>query len=153
MAPWVYAKAAKASRFHLQVKTERVDSEGLVLARVVRIFRGQEAIRIGEAIEFGVPVRERDDGPPGSHYLVYSRLLQAKYLEVFLNGEPPKFGNLGFLMPVIIAAQSAKPVTNLPEGDLGADPLAADREPSVPDTVKNLPPLPRRRRWWQFWKR
>ena len=113
MAPWVYANAAKACRFHLQVAKEQVGLDGRVLARVVRVFRGQEAIQIDDVIEFDVPVQEEDDGPPGSHYLVYSRLLAANYLELFLDGEPPRFGSVGFLLPRIIDAPSENPVMKL----------------------------------------
>jgi hypothetical protein len=125
-----------------------------VVARVVRVFRGHGGIRTGESVWFDVRVGE-GPGRPGSHQMVFSELLQARYLEVFLDGEPPNCGEVGFLLPVLIATPSAEPVVKIkpPPADFGADEASDDCEPRAGDTWVNLPPPPPRRRWWQFWKK
>src|SRR4051812_15737482 len=70
-----------------EVIDEAVGFKAHVVARVVRVFRGHERIRVGDSVEFDVDAALQDRCPPGSYEMVYPELLRAKFLEVFLDGE------------------------------------------------------------------
>jgi len=98
LPPQEYEKARKKARYHLQVSVEYVPDnvkmpcENLSIeGKIVCIFRGRRSMRIGDSVQFDVAVQ----GEPyiimssGILWLNYSNLLQANYMEVFLNGKPP----------------------------------------------------------------
>jgi hypothetical protein len=98
LPPHEYEKARRNARFHLQVVIEEVPShvktpceQLLITGKVVRIFRGRHNLRQGDFVKFNIAVQ----GEPyvamcsGIFWLNYSNLLQAKYMEVYLNGNPP----------------------------------------------------------------
>jgi hypothetical protein len=89
------------ARFHLQVEVLSVQERVPLLdckpfnvsvkARVVRILRGDESLRVGDAVMFTLTVAQ--EGKSGNSIVPksirYSKLLEAGFLEVFLNGQPP----------------------------------------------------------------
>jgi hypothetical protein len=128
LAPWVYEKARKAARFHLQVEVVEVAPRrpAHVAARVVRVFRGHERIRVGERVEFDVPVAAAGTTPePGEQQMPLGELAGAKFLEVFLDGELPHCDPVGILLPVVLAAPTGEPVVR-------AMPSAAASTPGSP---------------------
>ena len=76
-----------------QPVTPTVDtpSEISVRAKVVQVFRARKPIDPGDAIKFGVAVsRPSDDIPAGGTLWVdYDSLASHRFMEVFLNGDPP----------------------------------------------------------------
>ena len=95
MPPFRYVKARFLARFHVQVELEGVpDTPGKrgVSARVVRVFRGAE-LRIGDTVNFEIwcarKQREMEDVPIGVGYVDFDALQHARYIEVYLDGEPP----------------------------------------------------------------
>jgi hypothetical protein len=84
------------ARFHVQVELTSVPSDFQTPAaipvegRVVRIFRGDSGLAIGDKLAFGINVCRRGDAIPiGSSYMSYENFLSGRYMEVFLNGFPP----------------------------------------------------------------
>jgi hypothetical protein len=125
MSPEVYERARRAARFHLQVEVTQVAgrenaSPGApswpahVAAQVVRVFRGQESIHVGDSVEFDVWV-DADNIPPrvGTPHLSASALSGARYLEVFLGGDPPHCQAGNMLVPVVLSAPSDTPVVRV----------------------------------------
>lgn len=130
MPPWEYEKVKREARFHLQVAIEAVErpvqtpAQVRVVARVVRAFRGELAIVLGQSVDFYVDVMKKgDEGPPDGDgpWIDYDELSKATHMEVFLNGEPPTC-HVPFSQCVIIESPSADPYIGLvPDGE---NPLA-----------------------------
>jgi hypothetical protein len=82
--------------YHVQMELEKVPNKpgkGQVSGRVVRIFRGTPRLRLGDTVEFEVwaarKQHELQDVLIGVAYLEFDALRHARYVEVFLDGEPP----------------------------------------------------------------
>lgn len=62
-----------------------------IKGRVVRIFKGDSRLKIGDRVEFSVAVIvDPECLVDGGLALPYDELLRARYLEVCLNGVPPR---------------------------------------------------------------
>jgi hypothetical protein len=91
-------KALEEATYHVQVELTDVPKdvgqsrgELEVKGRVVRIFKGDSKLRTGDLIEFAVGVLiEEGHMPPGRAVFRHSSLLTARYMEVCLDGDPPK---------------------------------------------------------------
>ena len=92
-----YRQARHDAAFHVQVELTEVPStadtpgEISVCAKVVQIFRARKPLHPGDALKFGVAVnRPGDDIPVGGTFWVdYDSLASHRFMEVFLNGDPP----------------------------------------------------------------
>jgi hypothetical protein len=94
-------KHRNKARFHLQVEVlsvQDVDAKQPLVpfnvsikARVVGIFRGDGSLRHGDLVNFNVTAIQPDESPDSivPKTIKYSSLLEAQYMEVFLNGQPP----------------------------------------------------------------
>ena len=85
-----------SARFHVQIELTRAPSgfqtpaAVYVDGRVVRLFRGDSSLSIGDKLTFEVNVCRRGDRLPlGPSFMLYDTFLAARYLEAFLNGSPP----------------------------------------------------------------
>jgi hypothetical protein len=93
-----YLVARHEARFHVQVQLDEVAGVGQtpcrtpVEATVVRVFRDSGELNPGDKITFGVNVTRPGDRIPASGIIWTSieKLQYARFLEVFLNGDPPK---------------------------------------------------------------
>jgi hypothetical protein len=94
MPPWVYQQARDTAMFHIQVKVvhvtgpTRTPGECSVTGEVVQIFRSTPGtLQQGATLNFTVSCSKH--GEPviigGTMWTDYDSLMQAKYLEVFLN--------------------------------------------------------------------
>jgi hypothetical protein len=96
--PYICHLAARLhARFHVQVELIRSGAAPQTpaaiptKARVVRVFRGNGAINVGDEIMFSVHVAGRNGEVWEDFcFLPYETYIQATYMEVFLNGEPPR---------------------------------------------------------------
>jgi hypothetical protein len=99
--PWQYEQARHEARFHLQVAVRAVEpnvrtpGDAAVETEVVRVFRGGDAIGVGDTVRFVVSVlspRNMWDEVPvgGTIWTDYAALTRASHIEVFLNGDPPE---------------------------------------------------------------
>lgn len=139
LPPHVYQEARNNARFHAQVEIRSVPENAptpcsvRVEARVVRVFRGGRSLRAGDPVTFSVDVMRAGDPLPagGTLWMEYSRLLDAKYLEVFLDGEPPHCAAPRWQYQRI-EAPTDNPVLI-----------------STPQTGEAHSPA---RAWWEFWK-
>jgi hypothetical protein len=102
------------SRFHVQVELTRVPGDVRTPATIsvdgciVRIFRGDSSLSIGDRLTFRVSIcRSGDRIPPGNTYQLYDEFLRAQYVEAFLNGTPPHYGLAVECM--ILSAPTQKP--------------------------------------------
>jgi hypothetical protein len=89
------------TRFHLQVEVLSVQDVGVkqhlvpfkvsIKARVVGIFRSDKSLRLGDLVNFNVIAIQPDECPDSivPKTIKYSKLLEAQYMEIFLNGQPP----------------------------------------------------------------
>ena len=95
MPPWVYQEARDTAMFHIQVKVLKVAGPSQtpgncsVTGEVVRIFRDTPGtLKSGTPLTFSVSCSKPGDPVTigGTLWTDYDRLMQAEYLEVFLNG-------------------------------------------------------------------
>jgi hypothetical protein len=84
------------ARFHVQVELTGVPTDFQtpaqisVEARVVRIFRGDSILKIGDELTFDISVCRRGDKIPcGPSFMLYEKFVSGRYMEIFLNGFPP----------------------------------------------------------------
>jgi hypothetical protein len=96
--PYVGHLAARLkARFHVQVEFSHMSvnlstpATVPIKGRVVRVFRRWGTLRVGDEVMFSVHVcRSGDDIWPGPDFMLYEDFIQTNYLEVYLNGNPPK---------------------------------------------------------------
>lgn len=94
-------KHRNKARFHLKVEVLSVQDVGekqplvpfnvSIKARVVGIFRGDASLRLGDLVNFNVTAIQPDKSPDSivPKTIKYSRLLEAQYMEIFLDGQFP----------------------------------------------------------------
>lgn len=139
--PWRYEEARRQATFHGQVQilnvemTERTPAHVRVDAEIRRKFRGIASFRVGVVISFNVSVLRGDEPVQiipigGTRWTNYGDLLRAKYLEVFLDGEPPNC-QVALWQSAIIAELTSQPTL---------------------DRGKRVESAPRRMLEW-FWRR
>jgi len=93
-----YSVARHRAQFHLQAQVVSVDTGvrtpgfALVAATVERVFRGGNAIRKGDHVQFKVGVTQPGDEIPagGVIWKSYRGLREAACIEAFLDGTPPE---------------------------------------------------------------
>ena len=62
-----------------------------VAGQVVRVFRSDGSLSLGQDVTFAVNVCQRGDRiVPGPSFLFYDNFIRASHMEVFLEGSPPK---------------------------------------------------------------
>lgn len=91
-----HLRARLKARFHVQVQLEQPGADFEtpavvpVRGRVVRVFRGGRALRVGDEVRFSVTVFRRG-GPvwPGAGFMWYDEFIRTTYMEAYLNGDPP----------------------------------------------------------------
>jgi hypothetical protein len=154
LVPWAYEQARDTAQYHVQVELAGVPADVStpgdvrVHARVLHVFRGRKGLRPGALVMFSISVNREGDAIPcgGAIWTHYEHLLKAKYMEVFLNGEPPEC-TVALWQSAIIDSASAKPAPVkwiVSEWEL-------DRTQVPPMLVPRRPKMPERK-WWQFWK-
>ena len=92
-----YDQARHDAAFHVQVELIKLPTGAdtpctiTVCARVVEVFRALKSINPGDTVRFGVDVNRRDDEIPagGTIWIDYDNLSSARFMEVFLDGDPP----------------------------------------------------------------
>jgi len=100
MPPWVYQRAREEATYHIQVRIlrmagpDKTPGECSVVAEVVRIFRDKSAaLTTGTTLDFTVSCSKAGDRVPigGTLWTDHDRLMQAKFLEVFLNSDGGRY--------------------------------------------------------------
>ena len=92
-----YRQARHEAAFHIQVKLTQVPStadapgEITVSAKVVQIFRARKPLHPGDTVKFSVAVNRPGDEMPasGTLWIDYNNLASHRFMEVFLDGDPP----------------------------------------------------------------
>ena len=92
-----YRHARRDAEFHVQVELTEVPStadtpcEISVCAKVVQIFRARRPLHLGDAVKFSVAVNRPGDEMPagGTLWIDYDNLASHRFMEVFLDGDPP----------------------------------------------------------------
>jgi hypothetical protein len=99
---------------------------------VVEVFRGAARLPVGTALGFTVPAAdEHHPPPPGSRHADIGAARRARYIEAYLDGEPPALHLSGDEFE-FIDVPSAQPV--LP----GSAPRGDDQEAALPRCLRWL---------------
>ena len=92
-----YNLARHEARFHVQIRYDRVHavppgpSFVQLNATVVRVFRGEDALKSGDPVTFRMPITWPGDELPcgGVIWKSYFDVEAGQFAEAFLDGEPP----------------------------------------------------------------
>ncbi len=81
-----------------------------VVASVVRMFRGDGTLAIGDTVTFDLSVLQRMDQMPtsGECWTLADRVSAEKVMEAFLDGDPPEC-ELALWQSLLIDSESAEP--------------------------------------------
>jgi len=96
MAPPTYTEALLRAKYHVQVEIEgrevvdKTPAHASVRCRVHHVFRGDD-LHVGDSVRFPVSVCREDDEIPagGVSWSLLGAFQKARYLEAFLDGNPP----------------------------------------------------------------
>jgi hypothetical protein len=82
--------------FHVQLQLKkplsipRVAGDVQVQGRVVRVFRTDGRLALGDCVGFVVFACNPGDEPTGPAYIYLDDLTKARYMEIYLYGDPPE---------------------------------------------------------------
>ncbi len=110
---------------------------------VVRAFRTDGLLGLGDRVEFPLWVCRRGDEPTGPAFIYDEAFSRAEYMEAYLAGTPPKCQLVAYEF-CVLEAPTDQPV-------LRADELE-EREPA-PVAGRTDANQVSKRRIWQVWKR
>jgi hypothetical protein len=134
--------------FHVQLELEKVRNGEQVSGqkqfrgRVVRVFRTDSRLTIGDDIEFPLWVCQKGDEPTGPAYIYDDDLAGAAFMEAYLYGTPPSCELAAYEFGVISAPTDQPTMSPADLEKL----LDQDREKvATPERVGTA-------KWWQFWR-
>ena len=139
----------RTAPFHVQLELdqvwdpERASGEIPVNGLVVRVFRADGRLDVGDHIEFPLYVCHKGDEPTGPAFIYADALARAVYMEAYLAGTPPKCELVAYEF-CVLDAPSDRPVmtpTKLEETEAGMAALYKADRPML------------KRRNWRFWRR
>jgi hypothetical protein len=142
-------KSRQTAPFHIQLELEKsedfhaVSGDIQVHGRVVRVFRNDSRVAVGDRLGFDLWVCRPGDEPTGPAYIYYDDLKTASYMEAYLYGDPPECKLAAYEFNVI-RTPSDEPTLTPRElealleqfGAAHAVPLRKQKET----------------RWWRFWR-
>lgn len=143
-------KVRLTAPFHVQVELEkwqniqRVAGDIEVRGRVVRVFRTDGRLTVGDPVAFTLWACDAGDEPTGPAYIYFDDLMPASYVEAYLYGDPPKC-DLGAYEFSVIPAPSDEPTLTPRELEGLLAQLVNPRV--VAQTVLKATD------WWRFWRR
>ena len=136
----------RTAPFHLQVQLE-TDSESLrhilVHGHVVRVFRSDGRIVLGDRIAFRLWVCERGKEPTGEAYVYRDEFGRSTHMELYLHGSPPKWEIVGYEFMLLDSPSESPHMTLRDLEESGA---------RLGEAEKNSPQAPKAPKWWQFWR-
>jgi hypothetical protein len=107
-------KWRRTAPFHVQLEVERpqsnkrVTGDTQIQGRIVRIFRTDGRLAVGDRFAFPLWVCRAGDEPTGPAYIYYDDFMEASYIEAYLCGNPPECSLAAYEFGVI-SAPSDKP--------------------------------------------
>jgi hypothetical protein len=130
-----------------------------IKGQVVRVFRGEGLIKLGDSVSFDLWVCVEGDEPTGPAYVYYKNLITASHVEAYLSGTPPKcvLEVYEFTLldgPTLEPKMSVEELVELmqswrEESESTVGPLRSD---GLPESMDSIPEYSsKRKRWWQFW--
>jgi hypothetical protein len=114
-----YRQARHNAEFHLQVELMEIPATATtpcnitVSAKVVQVFRARTSLHRGDTVTFGIAVNRPGDDIPagGAIWIDYDNLASHRFMEVFLDGEPPEC-NVALWQCRLLDAPSQTPQMN-----------------------------------------
>jgi hypothetical protein len=103
--------------FHVQLELEKEPPpleprECNIRGTVVKVFRSDGRLRVGDHVEFKLWICEPRDAPTGPAYTNRSSFMAASYIEAYLTGTPP-LCRLAAYEFALLSAPSDGPVMNV----------------------------------------
>jgi len=139
----------KTAPFHVQFELDKSHGVPSVLGqtrvegRVIRVFRTDGRLAIGDHVAFSIWVCEPGDEPTGPAYIYFSDLNRAEYMETYLHGTLPEYKLAAYEFSVI-KTRSEQPYLTVEELE--------NLLPGHEEAQLNILATPKTRRFWQFWK-
>ena len=117
-----YKEARRNAVYHVQVELigplPMIDTPGKVKvkAQVATVFRGSTSLKVGDQVTFEIAVTRKTDHPDslpygGQIWTDFDKLEAARFMEVFLNGEPPDC-EVALWQSKLINSVTTSPLTN-----------------------------------------
>ena len=133
--------------FHIQLELKKDSGESQVPRGqvrvdgcVVRVFRSDGRLALGDRVGFKLWVCQSGDEPTGPAYVYYEDFIRATHMEAYLHGTPPDY-ELAAYEFAILSAPSDEPTMNVRQLERL---LAGFERPSLR--------TPKPKGWWHFWK-
>ena len=145
-----YLMARHEARFHVRVEVlsvkpvEHTPGPMPLEARVVEVYRTDGTLKVGDRVTFAEYVTRAGDEIPdgGIRWKGHDEVMSARYLEAFLNGEPPAC-EVALSQSVVLSASTGGAQLQ------GWFPVVAVRQRALRACAE---PPASRRRWWRFWE-
>jgi hypothetical protein len=140
----------RTAPFHVQLELETPDKiqreagERDIRGRAIRIFRTDGRLTVGDPLKFTIWVCNRGDEPTGPAYIYLDALTTARYMEVYLCGDPPTCSLAAYEFSII---STPSEVPTLTPRDLEEQLEHFANEDATQRRVT------RSARWWRFWSR
>jgi hypothetical protein len=142
-------KWRQTAPFHVQLELANKPDISLELdevrvhGQVVKVFRTDGRLAIGDRIVFKLWVCREGKEPTGPAYVYYDDFMHMAYMEAYLYGNPPECALAAYEFSPI-SAPSEEPVLTIEDLEkLLVRPGKLEASISRTPTAK---------RWWQFWK-
>jgi hypothetical protein len=133
--------------FHVQLELKKDSGESQVPRGqvrvdgcVVRVFRSDGRLALGDRVGFKLWVCQSGDEPTGPAYVYHEDFIRATHMEAYLHGTPPDC-ELAAYEFAILSAPSDEPTMNVRQLERL---LAGFERPSLR--------TPKPKGWWHFWK-
>ena len=141
----------KVAPFHLQIEVEKLHAEIRVPGtieipgRVVRVFRTNGRLALGDHVAFMLWVCRPGEEPTGPAYVYYDDFIHANHMEVYLHGSPPKCELAAYEFSILDGA-SDEPTMSAAQ--LEEELRSEGQVVWARGRFRKSSP----KRWWQFWK-
>ena len=126
--------------YHVQLQLDekpRSLGKGHILGRVIRVFRSDGRLTVGQNVSFKIWVCQPGDEPTGPAFVHYEPLMQASHLEIYLFGTPPKC-ELGAYEFELLNAPTDEPVMTIAQLEKWSVMSPFSDEETIPEG-----------RWWE----
>ena len=138
----------KTAPFHVQLELQNGarqferDGQYELSGRVVRVFRTDGRLSLGDNVEFAIWVCRPENAPPGPPAVYREKITKATHIEIYLYGSPPKCAIAGYEFE-ILNAPTHEPVMTVAQLEEELRSMGDSRLPSFVSAAL---------RWLKFWR-
>ena len=146
-------KWRRTAPFHVQLEVEtpadidRVPGNIQIQGRTIRVFRTDDRLAVGDRVVFTLGLCDPGDEPDGPAFIYFDEFATARYMEVYLYGDPPNCKLAAYEFSVIDAPSEEPTLTPRQLEDMLGKELK-DLFGDVENARGRLPEVPKATRRW-----